>query len=173
VFVVHGTRKFLQRVGDPTAAPDQRSTTSLGNWYATVLFWRPQVALFVNEATLLPILVPFAPAATVIDRFRTTVAATLVTHGLDHTFIDAELAQMAAHRLATTKNRSLIGMMNEFARLRRLYRDSEDVADLPELNMWLAHVPCGPLYTRHVTPADELAAIAHNTSPESAVGHSQ
>jgi hypothetical protein len=34
----------------------------LGSWYATVLLWKPQVALLVNEKTLLPVLMPLAPA---------------------------------------------------------------------------------------------------------------
>jgi hypothetical protein len=46
-----------------------RPTTALGNWYATVVFWKPQGALFVNERTLTPIVVPLAPAISVTDRF--------------------------------------------------------------------------------------------------------
>ena len=80
MFVVHGTRKFLDRVSGPTAAAVEQSTTALGDWYATVLFWKPQVALFVNESTLLPVLVPFAPAATVIPRFTAAVATVLRVH---------------------------------------------------------------------------------------------
>jgi hypothetical protein len=57
------------RAGRPPAAADERSTTAMGSWYATVLFWKPQVALFVNETTLLPLLMPFAPAVTVLARF--------------------------------------------------------------------------------------------------------
>src|SRR5919197_4100207 len=58
VFVVHATRKMLARVGKPDLDGGQQSTTALGDWYATALFWRPQVALFVNESTLLPALLP-------------------------------------------------------------------------------------------------------------------
>jgi len=52
VFVVHGTRKFIQRAGPGVTADKVSSTTKLGSWYATALFWKPQVALFVNESTL-------------------------------------------------------------------------------------------------------------------------
>jgi hypothetical protein len=63
VYVVHGTKKLRDRV-PPTDPPDPGpSTTAPGDWYATLLFWRPQVALFVNERTFLPVLMPFAPAA--------------------------------------------------------------------------------------------------------------
>jgi hypothetical protein len=68
VGVIHGTRKFLERVKAP-GEQQKPSTTGLGDWYATVLSWRPQVALFVNETTLLPVLVPLAPAAGVVARF--------------------------------------------------------------------------------------------------------
>jgi hypothetical protein len=69
VFVVHGTRKFVDRVGKP-AATAADSTTALGAWYATALMWKPQPALFVNERTLLPVLLPLAPAKNVVERFR-------------------------------------------------------------------------------------------------------
>lgn len=69
MLLVRATKKLLDRVGPPNAEPDAESTTLLGQWYATALFWRPQVALFVNELTLLPVLMPLAPAATLLNRF--------------------------------------------------------------------------------------------------------
>jgi hypothetical protein len=69
VVVVHGTKKLRDRVKGPGAEPIRESTTALGAWYATALFRRPHVALFVNESTLLPVLIPLAPAATVLERF--------------------------------------------------------------------------------------------------------
>ena len=78
--VIRATKKFLDRVGRPLSEPPP-STTVLGDWYANVLFWRPQAALFVNQRTLLPVLVPLAPAATVIARLRPTVELVLGLHG--------------------------------------------------------------------------------------------
>src|SRR5207237_4898970 len=83
VLVVHGTKKFLDRAGRPTVEPGEPSTAQLGSWYATVLFWKPQVALFVNETTLLPLLMPFAPAATVLARFPAALERVLAAHGVD------------------------------------------------------------------------------------------
>jgi len=51
VLIVRGTKKLRDRVKGPLAAADAESTTTLGDWFATVLFWRPQVALLVNERT--------------------------------------------------------------------------------------------------------------------------
>ena len=158
MYVVHGTGKFLERVGAPSPAEVGRPTTVLGDWYATVLLWKPQVGLFVNESTLLPVLLPFAPAATVIDRFPKALATVLRRHGIGEPFIEAECAAMADHRLAKTKNRSVVGMMTEFAFLGGAYAESEDAVDLVELSLWLARTPCGPLYSRHGSPDRELAA---------------
>jgi hypothetical protein len=54
VVVVRATKKLLDRASGTTPG-DGVSTGTLGDWYAKPLFWRPQVALFVNETTFLPV----------------------------------------------------------------------------------------------------------------------
>jgi hypothetical protein len=159
VFVVHGTKKLLARVGSPAQDAGRRSSTALGAWYATVLFWTPQVALFVNESTLLPLLMPLAPAATLTERFPDALADVLAAHGVSRSFIDEEVARMDDCQLATTKNRSVVGIMNEFAHLAEAYRLSPGETDLGALALSLARTPCGPLYKRHISPDRELAAL--------------
>ncbi len=44
------------RIRPPNLGDEEQSTTLMGQWYATAMFWKPQVALFVNEPTLLPVL---------------------------------------------------------------------------------------------------------------------
>jgi hypothetical protein len=89
VLVIHGTRKFIDRMGCTLAPPETSSSTQLGSWFATVLFWRPWVALFVNEKTLVPLLIPFAPAASMFNRFVPALAALLEAHGVERDFISA------------------------------------------------------------------------------------
>lgn len=69
VYTIHGTKKLLDRVKYPVMPAVEDPTTALGNWYATAIFWRPQVAFLVNEATLFPVLLPLAPAASIAARF--------------------------------------------------------------------------------------------------------
>ncbi len=160
MLVVHGTKKFLERVGRPLVPPDTPSTTELGSWYGTILFWRPQVALFVNEETLLPLLAPFAPAVSLLARFGPELETLLEGHGVARSFITDELEQIDELQLAKTNNRSLLGSMNEFAYLADVYRHSADVVDLIALSLRLSETPCSPLYKRHITPHDELMARA-------------
>ena len=164
MFVVHATKKVLDRCGGPSPSVDRpSSTTALGDWYATALFWRPQVALFVNETTRLPVFVPLAPAATLVDRFAVGLGRVLDAHGIDPRFVDAERTEMIEHRLAKTASRSVLGTMNDFTNLAEAYRDQELELDLVVLSLWLAGTPCGPLRDRSGYPDLELKAVAERT----------
>jgi hypothetical protein len=153
VLVVHATRKLLDRVGKPTVEPATPSTTRLGSWYATAMFWRPQVALFVNEATLLPVLMPLAPAANLLERFNAWLDRTLEAHDVPRSFIDAELAGAGEISLAKTNSRTILGVMNEFARLADWRRDEvADEHDLVALAVDLAPHPHEPALRRSRVP---------------------
>jgi hypothetical protein len=165
VLILRATRKLLDHIGLPTLRDGEHSTTRLGQWYATTLGWRPQVALLVNEPTLLPVLLPLAPTATLHRRAAQQIAATLAAHAAPDTVVDDEVRQMRDYRLATTANRSVVGIMNEFSRLAEIYRDHEPRPDLIDLALRLAATPCGPLYGRNVSPDRELAAFLRTATP--------
>jgi hypothetical protein len=165
VLIVRATKKLLHRIGPPSLGEGAESTTLLGQWYATAVFWKPQVALFVNEPTLLPVLMPLAPAATLLARFPQQVAVVLAAHGTPDTIIGEELQRMRDRRLAKTANRSVVGIMNEFTHLAEAYHGDTPVPDLPGLAMRLATTPCGPLYSKHVSPDRELDALLRSIAP--------
>jgi hypothetical protein len=165
VLIVRATRKLLDRIGAPSLDEGQQSTTLMGQWYATAMFWKPQVALFVNEPTLLPVLMPLAPAATLLARFPRQLAAVLTAHGTPAAVIDEEQRQMRDRRLAKTANRSVVGIMNEFTFLAEAYRGDTPAPDLLALAMRLATTPCGPLYRKHVSPDRELDALLRSFAP--------
>lgn len=167
MLVVHATGKLLARLGKPTTAPATASTTALGSWYATAIFWRPQVALFVNQSTLLPVFLPLAPAGTLLDRFPDAVAQVLTALGADRRFVDAERAAMHDHQVVKTADRSTVGMLTEFAWLADVHTNGKGTPDLLPLSVQLAHTPCGPLHDRTGFPDLELAAVvaARGDSP--------
>jgi hypothetical protein len=122
VLVIFGTRAFRDRVPGIGAAQEDRSTTVLGSWYATLMRWRRPVALFVNEPTLLPLLMPLAPARTLLARVPGAAADLLAAHRLPTSSIEAERAAMTEVRLAPTANRRVVGVLNEFAFLADVQR---------------------------------------------------
>jgi hypothetical protein len=156
MLIVRATKRLLDRIGGPTLVAGEQSTTLLGQWYATALRWRPQVALMVNETTLLPVLVPLAPAATLLARAGDQIATVLSVHGVPGPIIAAEREQMGQWRTAATANRSVVGVMNEFSFLADGWRHGH--IDLLALAVRLAATPCGPLYSTHGSPDRALAA---------------
>lgn len=158
MYTIHATRKLLDRVRQPIEPTPPDPTTAMGNWYATALFWKPQVALLVNERTLFPVFMPLAPAATLADRFTDTLRHVLTVYGAPVEFTGAEIAEMTDCLYAKTANRSLVGMTNEFSFLADVHRSHGDT-DLVGLSLRLSRTPCGPLHKRHVTPDRELDAL--------------
>ena len=165
MLIVRATKKLLDRIGPPSLGEGEQSTTLMGQWYATAMFWKPQVALFVSEPTLLPVLMPLAPAATLLARFPQQLAAVLAAHGTPDGVIEEEQRQMRDRRLAKTANRSVVAIMNEFTLLAESYRGDTPMPDLLALAIRLAATPCGPLYSRHVSPDRELAALLLRSVP--------
>lgn len=159
-FILHCTKKLFDRIKPSAIAPDGASGTFLGNWYATALFWKPQVALLVNEKTLLPVLMPLAPATDLAARFPECLASVLAAHDIPRQFIDHELAQMNDVQYAKTSNRSVVGIMNQFSYLAEGYREYLETNDLLALSIRLSETPCSPLYKGSVTPANELKELA-------------
>jgi hypothetical protein len=151
MFTLYCTKKLLDRI-KPTVQSPGVSTTRLGAWYATALFWKPQMALLVNERTLLPVLVPLAPAATLVQRMPVALKEVLRSLGVPADFIESEISGMAEVVYAKTANRSVVGVMNEFAFLAEGYRDLEEAVDPLALSLKLAGTPCGPLYKGAVFP---------------------
>ncbi len=144
------------------ASESAESTTALGDWFANALFWRPQVALLVNERTLLPVFVALAPAATLLDRVPGAIESVLRLHGASEEFLAAEREAMREVRVAPTNNRSVVGVMNELAYHGGVRPPSEQLA-LDALSVSLSRIILGPL--DHGTPRDELAALLGPAEP--------
>ena len=115
--------------------------------------------LLVNERALLPVFMPLAPAATLMERFPESLRQTLEAHEIPAEFIEFENAAMIEGRYAKTANRSVVGIMNEFSFLAEVHRANRGINDLNALAVKLSRTPCSPLYKRHTRPDQELAAL--------------
>lgn len=157
MLILRSTKKLRDRIGTPDLRAGEQSTTALGEWYATRFAWRPDVLLLVNETTLLPVLLPLAPAATALARAVDRIAAAMAMHGADEAMIAVEVEQMSTRRIAPTASRSVVRIMTEFTFL----ADRSRARELDDLQVWLAGTPCSPLYRTHTTPEN---AFQHQLS---------
>lgn len=162
MLVLRGTKKLRDRVKGAAAVDDYQSTTALGDWFANALFWRPQVALLVNSRTLLPVFMDLAPAATLVERAPAAIEAVLRWHGVDEEFLAAEREAMREVRIAPTNDRSVLGVMNEFA-FHGEWLFKEGQRDLEALSARIASLIVGKL--RNGSPDRELAALVGRAEP--------
>lgn len=164
MLVVRGTQKLRDRVGGHAVDDDATSTGVLGDWFATALFWKPQVALLVNSRTFLPVFTPLAPAKTLLIRVPSEIATILDLHGVDRASVDAEEKEMQPTGIAPTNDRRVVGVMNEFAFLGERFYEG----DLRALSLRVARTPVGPLREGGGSPDRALAAMFGSTPPEPA-----
>lgn len=119
------------------------STTTLGDWYANLLYTRPQIVICVSERSLLPVLMPAKGTEPVVVRLVPAVGEMLRAIGVPPLAIDAELAAMADATLSTTASRTVLGSMNDFAFM--LDSHLADGETLMEAALSLAEAPCSPI----------------------------
>ena len=170
MYTVRGTKKFLDRVGRPVAEPPPPPpSTVLGDWYANVLSWRPQVALFVNATTFVPVLVPLTPAAGAVARFPAAMADVIGALGVDPRFVESESTEMSSVVLAKTASRQVLGVMNEFTFMAEHTIDTgrSDSTDLLGLSVWLANTIVGPISKEDgYTPIGVLRRVVATSMPD-------
>jgi hypothetical protein len=96
------------------------------------------------------------PTRIAAPRIAQQVATVLAAHGTPNTIVDEERRHMLDCRLARTANRSVVGIMNEFAYLAEVYRTDDAGQDLVDLAVRLARTPCGPRRARPTSTARRL-----------------
>jgi hypothetical protein len=157
MYTLHCTQKLLARIKQPTAAAVPTATTAFGNRYATALLCKPQIALFVNETTRLPLFMPLAPANTLAARFPLLLEELLILHGVPPGFAAHEVAAMAEVTVAKTASRSIVGTMNDFTWLAGSDAGTAVLGELLYLSKHLAKTPIGPM--GHKYPIDVLDEV--------------
>jgi hypothetical protein len=125
---------------DPTDYP---ATSTLGDWYANLLnIGSARWVLCLNERSLLPVLVP-ARKSEFPESFPDHLGAVLSGIGIPTDLVFTELALSSDFRFGKTKNRQVLGSLNDFAfSFEHRLRDQEDPL---KTTLALARMPCSPL----------------------------
>ena len=151
MLVLRCTQRLLARIKVATEPAPPSSTTRLGDWYANLVhLGRLQLVLAVSEKTLLPVIIPAAPIATLVPRLRAGIVEVLQHLGIPKSDVERENAQMDAVVFSKTANRQVTGVMVDFAKALEFY--VEDGASLVDLSLRLAETPCSPLYKTTISP---------------------
>ena len=150
MFTLRCTAKLRKRLATSEDTASSPPSTRLGDWYAHLLFTRPQLVLCVSERTLLPALIPARDGSLLVPRLREAVGQMLRAFGVAEAALAAEEAAMMEAVIGKTLSRQVLGSLNDFVRMLDSYRGA---GTLLEVSLRLAETPCGPL--RMKSPREE------------------
>lgn len=130
----------------PVADPVQScSDTALGDWYVNrIVVDRQPLLLLVSSASFLPILLPARDVRTLPNRLGALVEMRLRRLGVDVPAIAAEIEAMKPVAVGATVDRSVIGIMVDFAKSVPFHLESGrwDEDTLAPIEERLARTPC-------------------------------
>ena len=121
------------------------SETALGDWYANrITVDRQPLLLLLSSRSLLPILVPARDVRGLPQQLPNLVASRLRRLRVPDDLIAAELAAMTPVLTARTLDRSVLGVMVDFAKLVPFHLEvgSWDENALADVEAQLARTPC-------------------------------
>jgi hypothetical protein len=123
------------------------STTRLGDWYGNVLrIGRRQHLLFISERSRLPVVLPIGEAKRLGAVFADAVCERLAIVGVATADIADERARMSEITFGRTRNRSLLGTLNDFALMAQHGNANRVEPESPEeLMQFLSQTPILPL----------------------------
>ena len=114
--ILRPTRKLNSLLPATEVIPTS-SDTALGDWYVNrVVVDRQPLLLLVSSTSLLPMLIPAQNVRGLPARLAALVEARLRRCGLDDRTIAAETLAMASVAVGPTVNRSVLGIMVDFAK---------------------------------------------------------
>ena len=114
--ILRPTRKLNSLLPATEVIPTS-SDTALGDWYVNqVVVDRQPLLLLVSSTSLLPMLIPAQNVRGLPARLATLVEARLRRCGLDDRTIAAETLAMASVAVGPTVDRSVLGIMVDFAK---------------------------------------------------------
>ena len=114
----------------------------MGDWYAHLLFTRPQLVVCVSERTLLPVLIPARDGSLLVPRLREAVGWMLRALGVAEAAATGEEDTTVDAVIGKTMRRQILGSLNDFVRMLDSFRAGGTLLEVP---IRLAETPCGPL----------------------------
>jgi len=154
--ILRPTRKLRSLLPTTDVVPSG-SDTALGDWYVNrLVVHRQPLLLLVSSTSLLPMLAPARDVRGLPDRLAALVESRLKRCGVGDRAIAAEREAIAPVLIAPTVDRSVLGIMVDFAKAipYQLRPGLWDEATLHSVEERLAETPChaGRAFDRVIFP---------------------
>jgi hypothetical protein len=147
MLVLRCTQKLLARLKQVENLPAVESTTRLRDWYGNILqLGRRQHLLFISERSRLSVVIPIREGKRLAEIFPDAVCEALSNVGVAASDIADERSRMSEIAFGRTRNRSLLGTLNDFAFMAQVGNARRPEPETPEeLMRFLAQTPILPL----------------------------
>jgi hypothetical protein len=154
----------------PASEVSGRSDGALGDWYVNrLVVARQPLLLLVSSTSLLPMVVPAREVRSLPERLASIVQVRLRGLGVPSELIAAEVRSMQPVVTAATVDRSVLGILVDFAKAVPYYFEAETRKEgsLAGLETWLAQTPCraGSVEDRVVFPDRKATDLLRNKWP--------
>jgi hypothetical protein len=145
--VLRCTQKLLVRLKQAGELSPVESTTRLGDWYGNIIrIGRRQHLLFISERSRLPVVLPIAELKRLTAVLPDAVCERLAIVGISFEDIADERWRMSEIAFGRTRNRSLLGTLNDFAFMAQQGNLNRAEPESPEeLMQFLSQTPILPL----------------------------
>jgi len=158
LLTIRCTRKLLKYLHAQGPAEGIHSTTSLGDWYANLLFTKClRLVICVSERSLLPVFVEAKDRFSFAIRFQQQVRSVLECVGVPSYAVERETHEMAQVVLGATVSRRVLGSLNDLALLSRFAIEGQSHIDLTSLAIKIADTPCSPI--KYASPRSMTLAL--------------
>ena len=146
MLILRCTQRLLRRRPGPSGPNVDGLVPVLGAWHANLIHLRHSaVVLFVNDASLLPVIVPGKNFANLVPTFREQLTRRLKRLGVSDAAITCEIDACRNAVIEPTNSRSVLGYMNDFTGvLKSAVAGKFDPERAGELEDSLAEIPVGP-----------------------------
>ena len=146
MFVMHCTKKAQDRLKVKPVDALPEPTTRLGNWYCNEFTAsRRKCLIFVNERTLLPIVISVNGLKTsgdILEVFKQRLFKAFLLLKLPDKEFMPELLEMDEVVFAKTKSRTIVGSMNDIITQTKFSCDYHDMdVDSPVMFESLSQIP--------------------------------
>jgi hypothetical protein len=163
MFAVRCTRKLLNRGAPAVLDAPTAPTTVLGDWYANIIFTRPEhLVVCLSERTLLPVVVPAKDVKKLPGRIAAAARVMLLEIGVPPEAVSAEVQEMECGYLGVTASRRVLGSLNDF-----MFHFEYEYYARPELTLHaralrLAEMPSGAIEYAFPTEATRALFASRN-----------
>lgn len=173
--ILRATQKLLRHLLSSIVDPAV-SDTALGDWYVNRLVVdRRPLLLFVSSRSLLSILTPARDIPMLPDRLPVLVHERLRRFGITEHLIGCELNAMQPVWIGKTMDRSVLGVLVEFAKTIPTYlpKGNWTEADLRLAEDRLAETPChaGRRFEEVIFPDRDVPRLLQSTWPMAPTRH--